>query len=378
MGGCLFPFSPYSNRMSKKGLFTFLVILLLIGGTGYFYYNKQADGSSEKATAQVSKPNAQQFAVEVFPVHPQPLREIIRTTGSLIASESISVRSETSGKVVSFNFMDGQEVEEGQLLFKIDDSELQAQRNRTLFRKELAKARAQRISQLLKQGGMSQEDFDNAENEMNVLRAELQLIDAQLAKKEIRAPFSGRVGLRYVSLGSLVLPDTELTTLHKLDPIKIDFPVAERFASLLRPGMKIQFRVIGETNPFTGEIYALNPRIDSSTRNLQVRALTPNSENRLIPGSFANVEIVLDEIPNALLIPAIALIPGLNEQRVFIVNDNKQVESRIVETGQRLASQVQIINGLEPGDLVLTTGLLQAKEGIAVKILNEDILTANR
>lgn len=361
--------------MSKKGIFLLLVALVLISGTGYWYFS-QKSSTTEKASSSASTRSQLQFAVEVFQVVPSPLREIVRTTGSLLASESISVRSETNGKVISFNFADGQEVEAGQLLFKIDDSELQAQRNRTLFRKELAKSRAQRISNLLRQGGMSQEDFDNAENEVNVLRAELQLIDAQLDKKEIRAPFSGRVGLRYVSEGSLVLSDTELTTLHKLDPIKIDFPVAERFASQLRPGMQIQFQIIGEQTSFTGEIYALNPRIDPSTRNLQVRAITPNPNQRLIPGSFANVEIVLDEIPNALLIPSIALIPGLNEQRVFVVKNNL-IESRVVQTGQRLASRVQITDGLVPGDLVLVTGLLQAREGLQVKILNQEVLAAN-
>lgn len=361
--------------MSKKGFSLLLVALILISGGGYWYYS-QKSATAEQASSSSSTRSQLQFAVEVFRVVPSPLRDIVRTTGSLLASESISVRSETNGKVVSFNFADGQEVEAGQLLFKIDDSELQAQRNRTLFRKELAKARAQRIANLLKQGGMSQEDFDNAENEVNILRAELQLIDAQLAKKEIRAPFSGRIGLRHVSVGSLVLSDTELTTLHKLDPIKIDFPVSERFASQLRPGMQIQFRVVGEHTPFIGEIYALNPHIDASTRNLQVRAITPNPSQRLIPGSFANIEIVLDEIPNALLIPSIALVPGLNEQRVFVVNDNL-IESRVVQTGQRLASRVQITDGLAPGDLVLITGLLQAREGLPVKILNQEVLAAN-
>ncbi len=319
------------------------------------------------SATSVAKVN--RLPAEVYKVTPRPLQNTILTTGTLSASEFVSVRSEISGRIISYHFTEGQDISKEDLLYRLDDSELQAQKQRTQYRRELAEARVRRIGKLLEQGGSSQEDFDNAKTEVSILDAELKLLDAQLAKTSIKAPFDGRVGLRYVSPGSIVSPSTELTTLQKLNPIRVEFSVPERVADSLRNGMKVHFKLIGESNSHEGTIYAINPHIDLSTRNLQVCAEAFNNEKRLVPGSFANIEITLDEIPNALLIPAIALVPGLNEQRVYVVEEGV-ITSRVVQTGQRLAAEVQILNGLQPGDLVLTTSLLQAKSGMLVEILN--------
>jgi membrane fusion protein (multidrug efflux system) len=357
--------------MPRKFVFFVLPLLVVVTLAAWIYLQKErsdtniaASSTSKSTPARVNK-----LSAEVYQVTPRPLQNTIQTTGTLSSSEFVSIRSEISGRVISHHFTEGQDVAKGDLLYRLDDSELQAQRQRTQHRRELAEARVLRIGKLLKQGGSSQEDFDNAQTEVSVIDAELKLLDAQLAKTSIKAPFDGRIGLRYVSPGSIINSSTELTTLQKLDPIRVEFSVPERVAYSLRNGMKIRFKLIGETNSHEGVIYAINPHIDSSTRNLQVRAEASNHNKQLVPGSFANIEITLDEIPDALLVPAIALIPGLNEQRVYVVKDGV-VTARTVQVGQRLATEVQLISGLEPGDLVMTSGLLQAKPGMSVDILN--------
>ena len=191
----------------------------------------------------------------------QPLRlaEKLATTGTVRSNEEVEIVSEVSGKVTAIHFDEDSRVKAGDLLVKIDDSELVAQRERTLHRMGLAERAEQRQSRLLADGVISSEDYDVALGELNVLRAELQLIEAQLLKTEIRAPFSGVIGLRWVSPGRFLSPQTRIATLRDLDPVKVDFTVPEKYVTLMRKGDEISFQIEGAPGSFSGSILPSSP-----------------------------------------------------------------------------------------------------------------------
>jgi membrane fusion protein (multidrug efflux system) len=303
--------------------------------------------------------------VSTIVVASTPFSEVITSTGSMRAEESVELQAEINGKVVAINFTEGAHVKAGALLVKLNDADLRATRQRALKRKELATLREQRLAKLVKEGVTRQEEYDTAWNELQVQFAEIELAEAQIAKTEIRAPFSGVVGLRYVSEGAFVNAATRVATLQRLDQLKIDFSIPEKYAGRIKPGMPITFTVAGGEQKFNGQIYAFDPRIDAGTRSVLLRALCPNPDGRLLPGAFANVELTLTQTKDAILIPAEAVIPGITDKNVFVMSDGK-ASRRIVETGTRTASQVQILAGLKVGDVVITSGLQQMREGMPV------------
>ena len=305
--------------------------------------------------------------VRAHRVVPTQLTERLATTGTVRANEEVEIVSEISGKISDIQFEEGTRVAAGQLLLKIDDSELVADRQRALYRVELAKRAEARQKQLLDDGVISSETYDVALGELNVLRAELQLIEAQLLKTEIRAPFSGIIGLRWVSPGSYLSSQTRIASLTDLDPVKLDFTVPERYSALMKVGDEISFAVEGFDRAFPGTIYAVEPSVDETTRSLRVRARCPNNDGALIPGAFANVDLVLRSISSALTVPSIAVIPELGGKKVFVFEDGV-AQPRTVESGIRSKSAVQITSGLAEGDIVIISGLLQIQPGLAVEI----------
>jgi membrane fusion protein (multidrug efflux system) len=305
--------------------------------------------------------------VRVHEVIPTNLAERLATIGTVRADEEVDLVSEISGKVFAIHFEEGGAVAEGQLLLKIDDSEILAERQRALYRVDLARRAEARQQQLLDDGVISSETYDLALGELNVLQAELQLIEAQLEKTEIRAPFGGVIGLRWVSPGSYLSSQTRIASLHDLDPAKIDFSVPERYSGLMRIGDEITFTVEGLERVFTGTIYAIEPNVDTASRSLRMRARSPNGDGALLPGTFANVDIAVRSASDALTVPAIAVIPELGGKKVFVYDDGKAVP-RTVTTGIRNDRAVEITSGLEEGDLVITTGILQLQPGLEVKL----------
>jgi membrane fusion protein (multidrug efflux system) len=231
--------------------------------------------------------------------------------------------------------------------------------------------REKRIAQLLKQGVARLEEYDTALAELNVQDADIELMRAQIAKTEIRAPFDGIVGLRYVSDGAFITAATRVATLQRLDRLKIDFSLPEKYAGRLRPRSPVTFTVAGGDRRFKAEIYAQDPRIDAATRTVLVRGWCENPDARLLPGASARVELVLSELGEAILIPSVAVIPGLNELNVFVVGDDQKAERRAVEAGIRLENTVHILSGLDEGDVVITSGLQQMRAGQMIKALSE-------
>lgn len=311
---------------------------------------------------------ARPVRVTVHEVATQPMVETLATSGTLRADEQVALVAEISGKVEKIHFEEAARVRSGQVLVKIDDVERRAEQERVRYRLELAERRERRQHELVDQGVISQDDYDFALNELNVLRAELRVIEAQLLKTEIRAPFAGILGLRRISPGTYLTPQTTIATLQDVDPIKIDFTVPEAYAGRVRTGQEISFRVRGSETPQRGRIYAVEPGVDPETRSLVLRAESSNPEGTLVPGAFADVEVTLREIPAALSVPAIAVIPELGGKTVFVVEDGK-AETRQIETGLRTETSIEVVSGLAAGDLVVISGLLGLKPGQQVEVV---------
>jgi membrane fusion protein (multidrug efflux system) len=354
--------------MSKTGKRVLISVLILVG-VGALAYPKIQPlfGEQVDAAAQPGAQAASALQVEAVELSYETIQDRIYSSGSIEANESIELSTEATGIVTDIYFEEGSPVRQGQLLVKINDSELQAQLQRASFRLNLAEQREERQRRLLERGGISQDDYDATLNEVNVLRSELRLINAQIAKTEIRAPFGGVVGLKYVSPGSYIGPNTRIASLQELDPVKINFSVPERYLTRISVEDEIRFDVQGVDSTFTGRVYAVEPRINTQTRTLQVRAISENDDELLYPGAFANIELILEQIDNALMLPSIAIIPELNRQKVYVVRDGT-VQQVFIETGIRTSSKAQVLSGLQNGDVVLTTGLLQVRPGMQVEI----------
>ncbi len=310
-----------------------------------------------------------ELSVRTVVVFPRRLEETVRAIGTLSANEEVEIRSERSGKIQKIYFREGGAVKSGDLLVKIDDAELSAQLARAEQRRKLAEQLEERQKVLLEKGGVSREEYDRILTELNTLKAEEQLIRVQVEKTAIKAPFDGTIGLRYGSEGSFVTADDRLATLQDLGSLKIDFSIPEKYARQVNPGDKIVFTVAGAERKFSGTDFAVEPKVDPATRTLPVRAKASNVNRALVPGGFANVELVLRQ-EKALLVPAGAVIPDIKGHKVFLYRGGK-AEFRDVEVGVRTSNQVEIAAGLSPGDTVITTGLLQLRPGAAVRLNTE-------
>ncbi|MGH7453646.1 MAG: efflux RND transporter periplasmic adaptor subunit, partial [bacterium] len=236
----------------------------------------RGNSNSNKNNATASAPRDQRMAVRMQVIQSEKMGDKVLTVGSILSNEEIEVRSEISGKVEKIYFKEGARVKKGDPLLKINDAEPQAQFARARYRQALAEQEAERKRQLFEKKLTSQEDYDVAVNELNIVKADIQIIQAQIAKTEIRAPFDGTIGLRYVSEGSYISPTTRITTLQDYYSVKVDFTVPEKYASLIRKGDRISFTVEGVARKFAGTVYAVEAKIDPTTRTLHIRALSPN------------------------------------------------------------------------------------------------------
>jgi membrane fusion protein (multidrug efflux system) len=304
-------------------------------------------------------------------LRPRSLPEVVSSTGTLLPDEGVELQAEVSGRITSIDFMEGARVRKGDLLVKLNDADLRARHSAATQELELATRRERRSAELLGQNFVRQDEYDVALNAVRVREAEIELILAQIAKTEIRAPFDGIAGLRYVSEGAFVTAATQIATLQNVDTLKVEFSIAERYAGRVGLGSPVLFNVAGHEDEFVGRVYAHDPRIDPATRTLLIRALCPNEDGRLLPGGFANVKLTLAEFEDALLIPSIALIPDLDGAYVFVFNAGKAEHRRVV-SGIRTDNHVQILSGLLAGDIVITSGLQQLRPGSSVEVALAD------
>jgi len=352
-------------RLSRPLVYVLLVVLALVL-IKVFFLKKQSP-----AGGQGSPSKTQKSAVSVTILKPVVLDNKMFATGSLFSNEEVVLMPEVSGRIDRIYFKEGSRVNKGDLLVKIDDADLQAQLKKLTLQLQLAVESEERQKKLLAVNGISQEAYDIALNQANTIKTDIELNAAQLAKTSIRAPFTGVIGLKNISEGSTITPSVRIATLQQTDPMKIDFSIPEKYAYIVHTGDLINFTVPGNDSIFKGTIYAIEPRIDPVTRTLQLRALCNNRQGRLFPGSFVRIELVMDQIKNALMIPTQALIPELKGQKVFIVKDGKASPVK-VQTGIRTDTDIEITDGLAAGDSLIISGIMQVKPGNELNIKMEE------
>lgn len=291
----------------------------------------------------------------------------LRVTGSLLANESVTLSTEVSGVVEQIYFKEGQRVKQGQLLIQLNDDEFKAEIEKLQFTQKLNEDIEYRQKQLLAKEAISKEEYETALTTLNTSIAEIKVKQVQIQKHKIVAPFDGVIGLRSVSKGSYLNPADPIATLYSINPIKLDFSVPGKYTADVNTGDPISFTVDGYEERFHGKIYAIEPQIDPKTRSIKTRALCDNKENKLLPGQFAKIALTLATFDKALMIPTEAVVPEMDGKKVFVLEKGK-VANRKIETGIRTSTQIQVTEGLNQGDTVITTGLLQIGPGMDVDL----------
>ena len=298
---------------------------------------------------------------------PQRLDNVVRSSGTVLASESVELVAEADGRIERIAFKEGSPVRKNDLLLTINDDDLQAQLKKTELQLQLASDQEKRQRQLIDKNLISREQYDISLNQVNTLKADRENLIASIRKREILSPFDGVIGLRYVSEGGYVTQTTRIASVQKINPIKVDFAIPEKYASDVSLGDVVEFSNDEARLKFTGKLYAIEPKIDAATRTVQLRALCDNRSGRVFPGAYVQIDLRLKEFTDALMVPTQAIIPVLKGQTV-LVRKNGLATSVPVKIGIRTSTAVQIISGLSSGDTVITTGIMQLRSGMPVNV----------
>lgn len=345
----------------------YLVYALLVIGFGTFITYRIIENKSEKGDSKDKGGKNKTMNVSGIIARPQTFDNNLSLSGSIEANEQVEIRSEVSGIVEGIYFKEGSNVTKGQLLFKVNDAELRAQLRQATTKEGLASENERRAKLLLQKEAISQEEYEVARADFKLAQAQSQLIKAQIAKTSVRAPFSGKIGLRTISPGTYITPSVLVAKLVNIGKLKITFSIPEKYSNQVKTNTSLTFKVAGSDEKYTAKVYAIDPEIAITTRTLQVRAIADNKNGKLLPGTFADVELPLDIIKDAMLIPTEAIIPVQNGKKVFISSNGKAKEV-MVETATRTDASILVLSGLKPGDTVLTSGIMSLKDDDAVKV----------
>lgn len=354
--------------MKIKTISISLISLALLGLIGYRITKNSAESEKNDKKGDKKPP----LSVTAIVVSSKDFSNAISLSGSIEANENVEIRSEISGIVEKISFSEGTQVSKGQVLLKVNDIELRAQLSQAITRQKLASENERRAKLLLQKEAISQEEYDIASAEFRSLKAQTQLIQAQIAKTTIRAPFSGKIGLRNISPGTYVTPTTVITKLVSSSQVKISFSIPEKYASDIENNATITFTIPNNPQKFTAKIYAIEPEIETSTRTLKIRAIADNSNGKLLPGTFATVELSLKNIKDAIVIPTEAVVPVQDGKIVYIANNGKAKEVKI-ETLARTSKDVVVTSGIKSGDTLLTSGVMSLKDEADIKVKLKEV-----
>jgi len=310
--------------------------------------------------------------VEAVTVRAERMPQAITAVGSLRSDESITVRPEVAGRISAIQFQEGQRVTKGSTLIKLDPAINAAEVQQARANLKLAQSKFDRAVDLSRSNFISGQARDEAENNFRVAEAALQLAEAKLAKTEIKAPFSGIIGLRVVSVGDYVREGADVVNLESIDPLKVDFRVPETYLRQVQVGQTLHVSLDalpGKT--FEGKVFAVNPLVDAAGRAIVIRAIVRNADTSLRPGMFARVRLITRDDKDALVVPEQSIVPLGDDQFVFRVVDGTATRVK-VDVGQRRDGKVEVVRGLAAGDLVVTSGHLKIRDGSAVKLVGAD------
>jgi membrane fusion protein (multidrug efflux system) len=357
-------------RMRKSLVGAAAVLLVAVGGVSYWAGTRSAPKAAAAAPAAAPAKGGPPagIAVEASKVAMARLPTALAAVGSLRSDETVIVRPEIAGRVAQILFREGERVARDALLVKLDDSVQRADLDKARANLMLSKSKHERAVDLLKQGFISSQARDEAENNYKVAQADVELMQARIAKAELKAPFAGTVGLRVVSVGDYVKEGQDIVNLESLDPLKVDFRLPELALSQVKPGQTLQVTLDAiPDRAYDGHVYAINPLIDANGRAIVIRAQVANRDGRLRPGMFARVRLFTSEARDSAVIPEEAIFPVGDDKYVFKVVDGRAVRQR-VEIGQRRDGKVEIVAGLAASDTIVTAGHQKIRDGVAVRI----------
>ena len=364
------------------GLF---VGLVLIGGAGYWLGktqsattinppNSAAPGGSQAAAKPGSAGSGVGgggIAIEASRVKTVRMSQGLTAVGSLRSDESVTIRPEVSGRISEIGFREGQRVKKGATLIRFEESVQRAELEQAAANLGLSKSRLERSRDLFTKGFISAQARDETESNFKLAQASYDLSQARLAKLEIKAPFSGIVGLRMVSIGDYVKDGQDIVNLEEIDPLKVDFKIPEIYLKQVAVGQALQITLDAFPNQtFQGKVLAINPLVDTNGRSIVIRAVIKNTEAHLRPGMFARVRLLFSDERDSVAVPEQSLIPVGDEQYLFKVVDGRAQRFK-VEIGQRREGQVEVLQGLAAGDVIVTAGQLKLRDGALVKIADE-------
>ncbi|GIU47026.1 efflux RND transporter periplasmic adaptor subunit [Shewanella algidipiscicola] len=340
---------------------TIIILMILAAIAGAYYYNNPS--SSQLSIKPRPIPN-----VVIAKVEMQPIRDEVEALGTGKANESITVTPKVTDMITELNFEDGDIVEKGRLLVRLQDREQIASVTVARVKMNDHKRELARISSLVTSQTVAALERDRLQTLIDTAKAQLEQAESALKDRRIIAPFSGRLGLRQVSEGSLVTPGTVITTLDDISTIKLDFSVPERFLQSLKVGKTVETSAVAyDGELFSGKVISIDSRVNPTTRAVVVRAALPNQDLRLLPGMLMKVKLIKQN-REALIIPEAAIIPIQRDQFVYLVNDDNVIEQRQVKLGIRKRGWVEIVEGLQVGEQVVTRGILKVRPGDEVKV----------
>ncbi len=331
------------------------------------------------ACAQKNNPFTQNFTqngnapinVEVIKIKPLSLNETINTTGELQSPESIEITSDVNGKITYLNIPEGTEVNKGYVLAQVEDDTIQADLKINEAKYNNAKTNFKRIESLKEQGAVSQQVFDNALETLNTTLGEVERTKSVLHRTKIQTPFSGIFSLKKISLGSYISSGDTIVRLTKINPLHLIFSVPEKYLHDVNVGQEINFIISASKKAYKAKIAVLDPYVDPDTRSVRIQAIVFNSNKELRPGNFADINIITMSKQNRLLLPEEALIQENDKKFVFKVSNKKhKVFKKEVKIGIWNDGIVEIVNGLKPEDLIITSGYQKVKDGSIVNITN--------
>ncbi|MDP1726232.1 MAG: efflux RND transporter periplasmic adaptor subunit [Bacteroidota bacterium] len=351
--------------MNKKSIIRTSIILLILAALLVpRFYCKPPGAAQGGGKAGAKMP----VKVGVFVVQEQNISNTFNVSGNILANEQIDLKCETSGLISKLSIVEGSPVVKGQLLLKINDTDLQAQLRKVMATKKLKEENEKRNKTLLAKEAISQQDYDLSNSELSGINADMDLLKEQIRKTELRAPFAGIIGLRSVSEGAYVTTATPIASLQDIQKVKLEFAVPEKYAYAVQKGNTVTFTVSGDAKIYEATVYAIEPKIAEQTRTVLMRAICNNSDKSLFPGSFANVTLLLPVSKNTFLIPTQAMVPILKGQKVYLIQGDSAVE-RVIKTGFRNENKIEVTEGLSIGDSIIIEGIMYIKNGSKV-VLN--------
>lgn len=353
------------NFNLKKIVMISLPFLFIGGLVAYRSCSTGKDRSDDNPVPEKMKSSS--VSVQACIAQDQKLVSSIPAVGTLLPNEEVDLTAESAGKVVEIYFKEGSRVKEGDLLLKVDDSDLLAQHQRASFQRKLLKEKLDRQRVLFEQEAVSREEYDQVQTDFNMVEADIALLDVKIAKTELRAPFDGLVGFREVSLGAYLQPGVLVSRLVDDNRLKVEFSIPEKYAGLPLVNAKVSFNIEASDKDFTATVYAVDPRVDSETRTIILRARCDHADSRLSAGMFARLNLITNQTEHAILLPTEAIVPEMGGRSVWKL-ENGKAKSVQVETGERTEDKIEILSGIEVGDTIVTTGLMQMRPGMPVVV----------